>query len=1290
MASGIFPPRGEFPFPLRRKQRRENESAYLIWLRNHSSYLTVGDLISKLGSITCFVLGTIGNSLILFPWMVLIAFLIGGFHFQLVEHRLASFLVIAELTMFVVVISFVYRRFISGSLADSSRYILTNVRWAGLIFLSALIASVVLAVPWIVESMRDQLRHTEFSWFGLASALTGVSTAFGTIKSFIPIKQGMWRTVYLTGLALFGFACVVVVVICLENFVVYGNALRLVPQWLPIHLWSEPFIYLWIFLSAVIVVAIRVGVAGWKLSFRVVYFPVLATAVFCCVGLSLHFFDRPLIDLRVEEELEHDAGAFSEMRNGIGRLTLPLSGIANVEVDDRIDTGLKKILLAMKNQKRQLDEFYSLQPHDYADLSPLDQHRDPWSVRYYELAMDFADNGAEISESGRQNIERLRHLFARPVRWILVQEATHPFAPEKKKSNKDDQKDEARQVPEAVAVSCVGALIQNFVARAVQSQVAQDRKNSAKATARLTWERVTSELYAIELLNRLQSEPTNARDQHEFAVYTRRIEELAGVDSSKSETIGTPGILALLPKWIVGEDEPRSHQIAIAVETATEIFLTTRTDDEFNQILSSPIAQTDKFKSLIADEKISRALRTLPVLSLRGIVSSYRDRPYDAKAKAIPAKNRSPIIKNQIASWQAFDARLKDLFQPKPNYSTHNVARIARWLLIGAALTKTGHQRDEVLAAIGHLCVPEILGSEPKEVQEAYYRVKANRVFDPNQILRAVMASFSMGLNNPQGLTAADDLVLVMQNGPKGAFQNLNEIRQRILRNGLPVKYRILGFLALLSVLICYLFCDVNKNSLHGFYRDQLAGACFLKKVTLEGSDLVAPNRDVRITDLSQPGSIGPYLIMNAAMNLQASQDLTLRDRRSDFFMFSKYFSGSERTNYVATGELEKVFRHLRLSTAIAISAAAASPNMGRNTNGIVVFIMTILNIRLGYWVPNPRSFPRDTRVFRDVFLTEMREQVRHRRINVAGQIEDYSPEQQIKNLSSPTIENDLVGFASSGGGIRSAAVNLGIAQSLHEHGVFHHIDFHSTVSGGGYTGASIAVLMNSLNDVAPMVRTSHPQRQLPLGNFVKEMVSSLDEQGDWLNLSDGGHIENLGVIELLRRRCRFILVGDAEEDASYRFNGVGTLARLAKLELGVEINIDLDEVRPGENGLSQSHFAIGEILYPRTDDVEAQSGVLLYLKSSMVGDESERINEYKSRKADFPHETTADQFFERGQFDAYRELGVKMADSAMHSLADAGGISKNELIRFSLFARSMNRALENLERKKFPPAWPY
>jgi hypothetical protein len=172
---------------------------------------------------------------------------------------------------------------------------------------------------------------------------------------------------------------------------------------------------------------------------------------------------------------------------------------------------------------------------------------------------------------------------------------------------------------------------------------------------------------------------------------------------------------------------------------------------------------------------------------------------------------------------------------------------------------------------------------------------------------------------------------------------------------------------------------------------------------------------------------------------------------------------------------------------------------------------------------------------------------------------------------------------------------------------------------------------------------------------FVKELLGWLREDDGLVYLTDGGHIENLGIYELLRRRCQLIIAVDAEADPGMNFNSLVALERHALIDLGVRLDLPWAAIRDAtrkatedvakSGGLSLwsaskgPHCAIGEIEYPGH-----QKGVLLYIKSSLSGDENDGIIDYKRRYSEFPHETTADQLFTEEQFEVYRSLGFHAA----------------------------------------------
>jgi hypothetical protein len=158
---------------------------------------------------------------------------------------------------------------------------------------------------------------------------------------------------------------------------------------------------------------------------------------------------------------------------------------------------------------------------------------------------------------------------------------------------------------------------------------------------------------------------------------------------------------------------------------------------------------------------------------------------------------------------------------------------------------------------------------------------------------------------------------------------------------------------------------------------------------------------------------------------------------------------------------------------------------------------------------------------------------------------------------------------------------------------------------------------------------------------LLREMTGfGMSEKAKWLNLSDGGHIENLAVYELLRRQCKFIICVDGESDPTFTFQGLMTLVRHAQIDFGVRIDAKLDDFRLGpKTGYSKSHFHLCRIHYPEG------VGLLLYVKLSVTGNESELIRRYRINNPNFPHETTLDQFFDQEQFEAYRQLGVHAAE---------------------------------------------
>jgi hypothetical protein len=333
----------------------------------------------------------------------------------------------------------------------------------------------------------------------------------------------------------------------------------------------------------------------------------------------------------------------------------------------------------------------------------------------------------------------------------------------------------------------------------------------------------------------------------------------------------------------------------------------------------------------------------------------------------------------------------------------------------------------------------------------------------------------------------------------------------------------LLLILSFIFGLVTY-FVDINLTGLNPLYKN-LISRTFLK---VSGDS----DKELTLTELNVHNT-APYHLINATVNLPDSNSRVLRDRRGDFFIFSKHWSGSAATGYLKTGDW---LPNMDLATALAISGAATSPQMGTQSKPALSALMTILNVRLGYW---------------------------------------------IQNLNNPEKK-----------------------------------------------------------------KTKYPG----VFQLISEMFGSkMSEKNKWLYLSDGGHIENLGLYELLRRRCKFIVCVDGESDPESTFEGKLTLVRHAQIDFGIRIEPRLDDIRLNpESSFSKTHSHLLRVHYPpRTPGEKAEIGLMLYFKLSLTGDEAELLKRYRKINPTFPHQTTLDQFYDEEQFEVYRQLGVHVAEGA-------------------------------------------
>jgi len=225
--------------------------------------------------------------------------------------------------------------------------------------------------------------------------------------------------------------------------------------------------------------------------------------------------------------------------------------------------------------------------------------------------------------------------------------------------------------------------------------------------------------------------------------------------------------------------------------------------------------------------------------------------------------------------------------------------------------------------------------------------------------------------------------------------------------------------------------------------------------------------------------------------------------------------------------------------------------------------------------------------------------------------------------------------------------------------------DPHGAPGGEGLTRNKSASLLMALFNVrlgywAPNPAPEHKAVFTNSPNWfvhgLREMIGfGLTETGRYVHIADGGHYENLALYELIRRKVKTIIVCDGGADPGYTFGDFANFIEKIRVDFGADVKMhtflpmcpkpDMDEfgnkANPYGVDLAEQGYQTGTITYH-----DQSKGMLIYIKTTLIGKLPKDIYGYKSAHPDFPDETTADQFFDETQFEAYRELGYRLGKS--------------------------------------------
>lgn len=332
-----------------------------------------------------------------------------------------------------------------------------------------------------------------------------------------------------------------------------------------------------------------------------------------------------------------------------------------------------------------------------------------------------------------------------------------------------------------------------------------------------------------------------------------------------------------------------------------------------------------------------------------------------------------------------------------------------------------------------------------------------------------------------------------------------------------------------------------------------------------------------------------PYHIINTNLVLAGSHDPKLKARHGDSFIFTPKAIGAKTVGWCqsitsSSDTVDTIKRHgmTTFSTAMAISGAAVDNNVGSTSSAPLRFLMTLLNVRLGYWKMSPKAI-----------------------------LEGEKPEYK-----------------------------------------------------------------NWLGKIRLKINSLLPESWLFL--IVREMFGLMNEKSDYVRLSDGGHFENLGLYELVRRRCSPIVVSDAGADPEYEFSDLARAILRVRSDFGVNINVDYLPLKMSKESDSNqkkraaSPVVEGRIEYPEHEGEPAFVGRLILVKTNVFEQlDSPDVLAYSLSHKAFPDETTADQFFDECQFEAYRQLGK-----------GAGELAAKHIKGFSPFYSELDIKMERVYRR--------
>jgi hypothetical protein len=453
-----------------------------------------------------------------------------------------------------------------------------------------------------------------------------------------------------------------------------------------------------------------------------------------------------------------------------------------------------------------------------------------------------------------------------------------------------------------------------------------------------------------------------------------------------------------------------------------------------------------------------------------------------------------------------------------------------------------------------------------------------------------------------------------------------------------------------LALLLIRLFTETNRTSLHHFYRERISAA-FLVRRRHGVVEPVGYRAPLRFSESVPPNGQGPHLVSCAVANV-SDPGLVPAKRGCTPFVFDGHRIGltdpllpwgsalapSRLYEYVA----DRRHRDATVPAALAMSGAAFSPLAGRENVRVGPFrmVLALANARLGVWLPNPLWID-------EVSVLQRLVQVRSPEAAAAwGQLSDDDHEELLSHLtkwdkawlydqlddggtSVPFPRPTVAGRERDG---RAAEHNAEARGPLGRWVV-------KAVEWVRRDGFKLVEVLRG--DVAK----PGPYRLL------KEAVGQPSIYDRSLYITDGGHYDNLGLIEALRRKPDRIYVLDASADPEDTFRALGLAIATARMDLDCEVTFDPRVMRRMKQERSEAAWGIGDYKFADVNGERGAAGKIYLAKVVMVNELPWDVETYAATNPEFPRTSTVNQLYGEFDLESYRVLGREVTRKLLNHI---------------------------------------